>query len=275
MYDLFEHVPGWLILITFTVVPAALAIFLHILFRRVVKPQSLLPYHDVAGFLVAVVGVLYGVVLGFLVISVWASYDLAQHNADAETNDLSDIFQLAKSFPEPARSQTLNLLARYTIEVRANEWTMLSRGEEDPKARKLMLDAFSAVADMQARPGAPLGDHIRLASLRAAALDSFRQLTSHRRQRVLDSQTQVPPILYFALVAGALILLAFVFMFWIDNLGLQLMMTGLVAGLIGLQIGVVFALDRPFWGSVHVEPHAWDLLISENQLAKLASGSQE
>ena len=64
MYDFFAHTPGWVVLLVFMLVPAAVAVAIHAVVRALVPAEKLLPHHDVAGFLVAVVGVLYAVVLG-------------------------------------------------------------------------------------------------------------------------------------------------------------------------------------------------------------------
>jgi hypothetical protein len=267
MYDLFAHAPGWFVLVLFAVVPAVVAVVIHTWFRRRVPPEKLLPHQEVAGFLVAVVGVLYAVVLGFLVISVWLSFDAAQRNADAETNDLSDILHLALALPEPTKSQIRNLVAWYAFEVRDREWPMLAYEEEDQKARSIMFSGLHTVAMMRPQSGAPSSEAARQASIRDAALAAFRDLTSRRRQRLLDAQSHVSTTLYFALITGALILLSFVLLFGVDSAALQLTMTALVAGMIGLQIGVIFELDRPFWGAVHIRSDAWDLLIRDNHLA--------
>jgi hypothetical protein len=267
MYDLFAHAPGWFVLVLFCVAPAAVAVAAHAWFRRRVPPESLLPHHDVAGFLISVVGVLYAVVLGFLVISVWVSFDAAQRNADAETNDLSDILHLALALPEPMKSQIRTLVASYAFEVRDHEWPMMAAENEDQKAGSIMFRAFNTIATMRPQSATPSAEVLRQASIRDAALAALRDLTSRRRQRLLDAQSRVSPTLYFALVAGALILLSFVFLFGVDRAALQLTMTALVAGMIGLLIGVVFELDRPFWGAVHIRSDAWDLLIDDNHLA--------
>jgi len=267
MYDLFAHAPGWFVLVLFAVVPAVFAVGGHLWFRRQVPAEKLLPHHEVAGFLVAVVGVLYAVVLGFLVISVWVSFDAAQRNADAETNDLSDILHLALALPEPTKSQIRTLVAWYAYEVRDREWPMLAYEEEDQKARSIMFSGFHSIAMLRPQSGAPSWEAARQASVRDATLAAFRDLTSRRRQRLLDAQSHVSATLYFALIAGALILLSFVFLFGVDRAALQLTMTALVAAMIGLQIGVIFELDRPFWGAVHIRADAWDLLIHDNQLA--------
>jgi hypothetical protein len=266
MYDLFAHAPGWLVLAVFMLVPALVAIALHAIFRRIVPASKLIPHHDVAGFLVAIVGVLYAVVLGFLVISVWSSFDQAQRNADAETNAIADILYLTRALPDPERSRERLLLSAYAREVRDVEWPMLANGEEDLRARAILVAALNVIATSEIPPGTRQTEILRQTSLRDAALSSFREVTAHRRLRLLDARSQVQPTMYVAMIAGGLIVLAFVFLFGVDNFALQAVMTGLVAAMIGLQIGIIFEMDRPFWGAIHVTSDAWSLLIADNHL---------
>jgi len=265
MYDLFAHTSGWLVLVIFMVVPAAIAVAAHAVFRRYVKPESLLPHQEVAGFLVAIVGVLYAVVLGFLVISVWSSFDLAQRNADAETTSIANILFISNGMPEDVRKRQRVLLGNYAHEVLHVEWPMLADAQEDLRARGMLATALHemAVAPFDTRDQAEM---MRESTLRSAALVSYRDVATQRRQRILDSEAHVQPTMYFAIAAGGLIVLAFVFLFGVQNWRLQLIMTALVTAMIGLQIGIIFEMDRPFWGAIHVSSDAWSLLIHDNRL---------
>jgi len=268
MYGLFAHTPGWVVLLVFMLVPAAVAVGVHAVVRALVPPEKLLPHHDVAGFLVAVVGVLYAVVLGFLVISVWSGFDQAQRNADAEANDASDILYLMRTEPDETRRRERRLLTRYAYEVRDVEWPMLAQAQEDLHARALMVAALQEIASAQVPPGTPETEAQRLATLRTVALESYRSLAAHRRLRILDAYSHVQPTLYFTIAAGGLILLTFVYLFGVQNRTLQFLMTALVAAMIGLMIGVIFELDRPYWGALHVSPDAWTLVIQDNRLGE-------
>lgn len=267
MYGLFAHAPGWFVLTAFMLVPAVLAMAIHAVFRRFVSARLLLPHHDVAGFLVSVVGVLYAVVLGFLVINVWSSFDQTQRNADAETTRIADILYVAQGLPADTHMRERRLLGAYAFEVRDVEWAMLADGQEDARARGLMIAALREIAMMQIPPHVHLYEAQRLSSLRESALASFRDLAANRRLRMIDAKSHIQPALYFALIVGGLMLLAFAFLFGVENVSIQLVMTGLVAAMIGLQMGVIFELDRPFSGGVHVRSDAWTVLIRDNRLS--------
>jgi hypothetical protein len=267
MQGLLDVLPDWFGLVLLSIAPAAIAVTAHALFRRYVPAERLLPHHEVAGFLVAVVGVLYAVVLGFVVVTVWASYDAAQRNADAEAGDAAEVFLAARELPQPARSRVQSLMADYAFEVRDREWAALVTGEQDPKARDLLLATREALASARI-PAASPGETMRQGTLRADLFATIRELSVARRQRLLDTENRVPGALYFALVLGAALVMSFVFLFGVQNRTLQLTMTGLVAASIGLLFGIVVELDRPYAHGIRVNPNAWTFVIRSNHLAE-------
>jgi hypothetical protein len=134
------HTTDWIALLAFVFVPAVATVGLHAVLRHLVPSERLRPHHDVAGFLVAVIGVLYAVVLGFLVVTVWTAFDNAQQTADTEAGKVADAYGFAYGLPQPTRSRVQQLLARYALEVRDVEWTALRDEQIDPQAQRLLVD---------------------------------------------------------------------------------------------------------------------------------------
>lgn len=66
--------PGWLDLILIVALCVVLACAGHVLVHRSFKAVSFIEHNEVAGFIIAVVGVLYAVILGFLTVIVWEHY---------------------------------------------------------------------------------------------------------------------------------------------------------------------------------------------------------
>src|SRR5205085_7914268 len=74
--------------------------------RRV--PQSVLREHnEVAGFLIAVIGVAYAVLLVFVVIAVWEKFEAARATAEHEAGALANLYRIAEGLPEPTRHHVL------------------------------------------------------------------------------------------------------------------------------------------------------------------------
>src|SRR6478672_12967499 len=63
-----------------------------LLVRRWVNVEVLERHNEVAGFIYAVIGVLYAVVLGFTAVIVWERFAEAQNNVEKAANELGDLF---------------------------------------------------------------------------------------------------------------------------------------------------------------------------------------
>src|SRR5919106_2258675 len=73
--------------------------------RRRVSVSSLEQHRDVAGFIISVLGVVYGVLLGFIVITVWQQYEDAREYISGETSQMADLMQISQGFAEPLPEQ--------------------------------------------------------------------------------------------------------------------------------------------------------------------------
>ena len=220
----------------------------------------------------SIAGLLYAVVLAFLVAAAWTAFDTAQRTADAEASDVAENFVTAVTLPEPARSRLRALMADYAFEVKDREWEMLGGGEQDPRARQLMLQAFETVALMPTPSNAPLPDALHRESVRQVLLTNLHDLGTKRRERLLDAARHIPEALYLALIFGWILLTAFIFLFGVTRRALQLAMTALVTAMIGLLLGVIVEFDFPYGHGVRVtDADAWTLIIHNNHLAAFRS----
>jgi hypothetical protein len=60
-----------------------------------VPPERREEQNNVAGFIYAVLGLAYAVLLAFVVIAVWQDYNTAQTNVESEAHELSGVYFLA------------------------------------------------------------------------------------------------------------------------------------------------------------------------------------
>jgi hypothetical protein len=262
----------WVWLALFVTLPALFAVAIHLVVRRFIPENGLLPHHDVIFALTSIVSVLYAVVLGFLVVTVWASYETAQQTSDLEASYVSDAFAAALALPEPQRSVVRRSLAAYAVEVRDVEWPIFSRSGQDMHARALLGRAIRSVNVMPVGPPGNEAGALRIEFVRQAALLSLRDIADQRRLRLLQARSHLPRLMWVALCFGALIVMSFVFLFEVANKTLQLIMTGLVAACLGLLLGLVVELDSPYGGAVRVSPDTWTFIIDGNHFARVAAG---
>ena len=83
----------YLILTVF--VPVLVAVWGLVVVQCLVPPERREEQNDVAGFIYAVLGLAYAVLLAFVVIAVWQDYNTAQTNVESEAHELSGVYFLA------------------------------------------------------------------------------------------------------------------------------------------------------------------------------------
>jgi hypothetical protein len=236
---------GWAVLIIGGSMVVAVAGLLVI--HRVPKLAPHTRENDLAGFLYAVVGVVYGVLLAFIVFAVWERFSSVDQAVTEEAADLVVVFRDTQTFPEPQRTQAQDDLRAYANEVMDVEWT--SHGEL--KAHN-SPDPLNPVWDIYRQIGAA---KIMDPQEQVAMEDRLHELEHQRHIRHLASESTLPPLFWPVLICGGIATVGFSYLFNVDDLWAHAIMTGVMAGMIASALFLIFSLNDPFTGLVHVSKH--------------------
>ena len=229
-----------------------LAVAGALLVRRWVTVEVLERHNDVAGFIYAVIGVLYAVLLGFTAIIVWERFEEAQTNVEKEANELGDLFRNAQAFAaEPFREELETNLRSYVRIVVEKEWPAMAEGKSSADA----WDAYNRLWQTYYR-FSPQDEDERI--WYSQSLTRLNQLGDQRRLRLLSSQSAgVPAVMWIVLLGAGAITIGFSFLFGTKNTIAQAVMTAGLAMTIALALLSILALEQPFAGIVRVEPEAF------------------
>ena len=126
------------------------------LVQRLVSTEVRQSHNDVAGFIYAVVGVIYAVLLALMVIAVWEDYEKARDTVEQEANALAEIFWLAHGLPEPERHHVQELARSYAREVVDEEWALMEQGRASPRGWVLIDDIRATLQEVEPRTEAGL-----------------------------------------------------------------------------------------------------------------------
>ena len=211
-----------------------------------------LAHNDRAGFILAVIGVVYAVLLAFVAIGTWERFNQAEARSYEESEALATVYRDAESFPDAAPLQAM--LRAYVRSVIDDEWPRMRRGQ-----RGAASNALLEAADRYVR-------HLPVGSV--AAQDVHGQMLSAIDTALADRETRltidfigINGIMWVVLVAGAYITVAFTYLFGFERTVMQQLMIGGLSLTIGLVLFLVVGLDYPFRGSIAVGPDAFrDLL---------------
>lgn len=247
-----------LVIIGVLVVTAAVTLSLFGLFavRRSIELSTLQDHHDVAGFFIGVLGVIYAVLLAFVVIVVWEDYLDASRNSDAEANQLVDLYWLAEGF-EGAERDSIQAAARaYGLDVIENEWDAMADGNADPRTEAALRSFRSIYTEME--PNGPREEEIYRESLRRLS-----ELNDSRADRLHAAKIGLHGIMWTVLIIGGLLTIVFTYFFGVSNIRPQALMTAGLTTMIALTLFMIWSLNHPFRGDFHVEPTAFEDAIVE------------
>lgn len=229
--------------------------------RRFVRQEVLSAHTAVAGIVYAALSVVYGVLLGQVVIAAWDDYTQAEEAVDTEAGALINLYRLADAWDPPDQTVIQDALIVYAREVIQSEWPVMARGDDDlqPGDYPPLLAIWSAVQQLNpatARESAHL----------QAALEQLTRLEAARSQRLVLNERQLPRLLWVALIGGAVVTVGFSYLLAVDNQLAQGMMLSALTALVALLLYLVHTLEFPFQGpsGIKPEPFAVMLILTES-----------
>jgi hypothetical protein len=249
--------PLWLLFVLLVVVAPAIAIGLQALVRHRWPALSEGDHNDVAGFIIAIVGVIYAVLLAFVVIVSWEQFSQAEDLVGQEASALRGLYRETVAFPPEARGPVEADAIAYARAVVEHEWPAMARGEPGDPAVAAALDRVAQ--DLTTLPA----DTPVRQQYTAVEADRFAELVSFRSQRLDYVEEGLPGVLWVALVFGAVVTVGFAMIFGLRSTTLHLIMTGSLAALIGVLLFVALAIDHPFAGDVAVQPTPLERVIAD------------
>jgi hypothetical protein len=253
---LLNELSPWLVAFLIVVAAEVYSIGLMLLCRRRWGISLLSLNNEVAGFKFAVVGVLYAVLLAFVVIAVWEDYRDTETAVRNEAKAVINLDQLAYVLPEPGGSLIHRHLHSYAKEVRESEWPAMAHGEASPAVASDLDHLRRAIFE-----GSPEG--LKDLALYQHALRLLTVIADNRDERLDSSDGSVPPVLWLVLLAGGLIVLGYPAFFGTSSLVAQILMTATLAVLVALTFFVGLVLDFPFTGQVNISHAPFDHALEQ------------
>ena len=241
----------------------ALAVGGLVLVQRYVPADLRRQHNDVAGFIYAVLGVVYAVLLGLTVVAVWEEWNAAAVTADEEANSLAEIFWIADRMPESDGHHIQELARSYGRVVVDEEWALMAHEKSSPRAWDLLDEIRASLQGFE--PSSP-GQQV----LYEQSLERMHDLAEARRDRLLEAEQGLPAILWVVLIAGGMIVVGFTYLFGLDSTLIHLLMVASLALVIALVLFTVAALDYPFKGDITVGPDAMEYVLGRFETTKLS-----
>jgi hypothetical protein len=244
-------------------VAMALAVGGLVLVQRLVPMALRREHNDVAGFIYAVLGVTYAVLLGLMVVAVWEEWEAAADTADEEASSLAEIFWIADRLPESDGRHIQELARSYARVVVNEEWSLMQEEKSSPRAWDLLDDIRASLQGFDPSNPAEV-------VLYDQGYESMRSLADARRDRLLEAEQGLPAILWVVLITGGMIVVGFTYLFGLDSTVIHLLMVASLALVIALVLFTVASLNFPFKGDITIRPDAMEQVLRRFETSKLS-----
>jgi hypothetical protein len=210
--------------------------------------------NEFANYYLATIAVMYAVLLGLIAVASWENYSDVEDVVSQEAIAAAGLYQTVEIYPPGQRERMRQLLNQYVSHVIHEEWPVQQRGVVPRTHVQLVRQIARAFSSFEP---VNLGQQAAYAE----TLGQLRELLTYRRMRIEAIDSNLPGILWFVVLAGAMLTLSMTFFFWSEESALHRFLNAALAITLGLMIFMIFSLDRPLVGSVSVGPTAFQEVL--------------
>jgi hypothetical protein len=191
--------------------------------------------------MITIVGTAFAVLLAFITLAAFQTYNGAKAGAASEAVALLDMFKTAGSFPASDRDELRADFVCYGRAVIHREWPAMRRGERAPMV-DAWITAYRTVFQRLTLRSA--GEQLGLQDLLASARDR----TSGRQDRLNEATPSVPTPLWLGLVLAGCIVVC-IQLVMADPREHMLVQSGMIAGvaaMVAIGLLLINFLDHPY-----------------------------
>lgn len=194
---------------------------------------------------VGVVAGLYAVLVAFVIVNEWQTFNNAQAQVSSESAAITTAYFDAGVLPEPTRTQVQTSLINYDRSVVCDEIPYLAHhhGPALP-TRQALQQVFETMA--RASP------EVQALPFYRSAVNEIGQVTTARRARINAASSPLPNLLLVVILATSIALVAVASVLDTQHRRWHLILTTALTILVALNLALVVSLDRPFDGAAKV-----------------------
>jgi hypothetical protein len=194
----------------------------------------------------------YGLLLGLLTVSAYQNNSQVRQAILTESTTLGAIYADMSSYPEPVRSDVKAMLRDYLLFTVHRDWPAHRQGEFLNGGANRANAIRQALASFEPET---IGEEI----VHAETFAAFQSFVEARQQRLTGVITEIPDVLWYAVLVGAAINLT-LFVMLRMRFFQQFILGTITAFFLGVILFVIVALDDPLRGESGLDPDPLQVL---------------
>ncbi|WP_333776773.1 bestrophin-like domain [Streptomyces sp. IBSBF 3136] len=231
----------WLVLVLAMLGACAVVVVITLVrHKRAPEDEDPSETPDVIEYMTMWIGVVYAIVLGLAIAGVWEARSAAQDHVQAEAQALHEIYERVRIYPPDVRDRIRDDVNAYVGHVVTTEWKeMADHGQITPRGTELLTQVRHDVTDYQ-----PKNDFE--AQAYQPVLDQMAAADQARNARADSTGATMPSVVWWGLLAGAVITIGMVFALQIRRTRRELVLAGLFSATIAFMLFLIWDFDAPF-----------------------------
>ena len=222
-------------------------------------------HNEVGGFIVAVVGALYGVLLGFMTVIAWQHFSEARQIVGAESAAATDAWHTSLGMPRAQRARVRRDMLLYATVMVDDEWPAMRVQSYDKPADQIVMDAIGSA-------GGFVPANLKEGNAQSITLQQLGALHDDRWRRLTENTFGLAPFEWLVLIGGAFCIVGFCWLFGLQNESVHLIMTAAVTIVVSSTLVLLFELQYPFQSDLRITSDDWTGAIAH--IHAMQSGPQ-
>lgn len=252
--------PTWLMAVILCVAAMGVTTVAQAVMHAVWHVNSRHQLNEVAGFLIAVVGVVYAVLLASIAVLALERHERADAAVDTEAGQLSDLFNAASGLSTATADRLHALLIDYGKNVLDVEWPEMVRGSPPESGWQDRGWAQADALNNMLTSYVPTNDTQKI--VLQSAFKQLDDLSDARRTRIFSTGSGIAPLVWWVVIAGATVTVSLALVFGLPSWRGHLLLANMLALSIALVFVLIIAMDRPFVGDSGVSPKSFQRVMA-------------
>ncbi|MGW8552091.1 bestrophin-like domain [Streptomyces tubercidicus] len=242
------NLPPWLLLAGLVVVIAGGTAIVQALVRHRIPRVKQGEQNEIAQFLFPVIAVVYGFLIGFIVLALWGQVNTADQTTRTEGAMAAQLARGHEVFGTAESARIRQSLLAYGHAAVA-EWPSAAVGESTPEAENALSRLHRTYESIR-----PRNDTQR--SFLTSSVASLKELSIARTERLLEARTNIgPPLsLWMAILLTSGLVLGFSATFGSEQALIHYGMVAAVSVLVATNLFLVTELSYAFLGEFATSP---------------------
>jgi hypothetical protein len=209
--------------------------------------------NDVTGWQLGILGTTYGVILGFMLFTVWNDFRAAEVNTNLEASSLLTVSRIGAALPAPDREAIYRLGLKYAEAAINDDWPAMQVQRDSGASQRVAGEMWKVLAAMKSADAGNSADHLA---------NALKDLSERRNLREQELRDRVPVILWVLLVVGAGATVGSSCLLGNDNKWLHYCQVLALTFVVSVTLAAIGDLARPFEGAVSVTPVAFERALT-------------